>query len=1079
MATNPLPDGPEPALDLLHARRQPLDVFFSPRSVAVIGATENPGSVGRTLLWNLLTTQFGGTIFPVNPKRPSVLGIKAYANIAAVPEPVELAVIVTPAATVPDLVAQCAEAGVRGAIVISAGFKEIGAEGAELERQVLQNAKRGGMRIIGPNCLGIMSPFSGLNATFAHRMALPGTVGFLSQSGALMTAILDWSLEAHVGFSAFLSLGSMLDVSWGDLIDYLGDDPQTQSIVIYMESIGDARSFLSAAREVALRKPVIVIKAGRTEAAAKAAASHTGSLTGSDEVLDAAFRRSGVLRVDSIADLFSMAEVLAKQPRPRGPRLTVVTNAGGPGVLATDALVAQGGTLAPISEGAMAAFNAILPPQWSHNNPIDVLGDAPPQRYAEALKAAAANPDSDGTLVILTPQSMTDPTHTAELLKQHAHTHGKPLLASWMGGPGVAAGVAILNAAGIPTFPYPDMAARAFSDMWRYSYNLAGIYETPQMAGHGSAETTDRAAAERIVSAARDGGRTLLTELESKRILSCYGIPTIPTRIAARAEQAVQLAAELGYPAVLKLHSETITHKTDVGGVRLDLRDDAAVREAFLAIRESVAAKAGAEHFGGVTVQPMVRLEGYELILGSSIDPQFGPVLLFGAGGQLVEVWKDRALALPLLNSTLARRMMEQTKIYTALQGVRGRPPVPLAALEQLLVRFSQLAVDQRWIREIDINPLIASPDKLLALDARVVVHGQDVAERDLPQPAIRPYPSRYSAPWKLKDGTSVAVRPIRPEDEPLVKRFHETLSEASVYMRYQNMMKLSTRVAHARLARICFNDYDREMALVVELGGSSAGERSIIAIGRLVKLPGTASAEIAILVSDRYQRQGLGSELVARLVAIARDEGLCEVKATMIATNAVMRHVFQRLGFQIERSQDGATNVARIDLSSDSRAGTPPPRASRDTPIALVRQGLEKPIVRHGELYHETEPSDSRWKRGSGERGLPRVGGHRDLPHHAFLSHGGMGGAMGRGSGSQCLGHRAKRDGNAERRGRGRRRAWRFAGGCADDDLHVLAGPALNDTQHVQDRRRVDRGRDSRGGPLVGDSGALDLLRS
>ncbi len=470
-----------------------------------------------------MTNQFGGTIYPVNPRRQNVLGIKAYMNIAAVPEPVDLAVIVTPAATVPDLITECADAAVQGAIVISAGFKEIGAEGAELERRILQNAGhpragRGRMRIIGPNCLGIMSPFSGLNATFAHRMALPGNVGFLSQSGALMTAILDWSLEARVGFSAFISLGSMLDVSWGDLIDYLGDDRRTESIVVYMESIGNPRSFLSAAREVALRKPIIVIKAGRTEAAEKAAASHTGSLTGSDEVLDAAFRRSGVLRVDSIADLFSMADVLAKQPRLHGPRLTVVTNAGGPGVLATDALVADGGVLAQISARSMAAYNAILPPQWSHNNPIDVLGDAAPERYAQALQTAAADPGSDGTLVILTPQSMTDPTRTAELVKQHAHTPGKPLLASWMGGPSVAAGVAILNAAGIPTFPYPDMAARAFSSMWRYSYNIAGIYETPQMDADGDANIPDRAAAETIVSAARDSGRTLLTELESKQL---------------------------------------------------------------------------------------------------------------------------------------------------------------------------------------------------------------------------------------------------------------------------------------------------------------------------------------------------------------------------------------------------------------------------------------------------------------------------------------------------------------------------------------------------------------------------------
>jgi acetyltransferase len=913
--TEPPKPGLELANDIIRTRTPSLDVFFSPQTVAVIGATETPGSVGRTVLWNLISNPFGGMVFPVNLKRPSVLGIKAYPNIAAVPEAADLAVIVTPAGMVPGVIEQCAAAGVKGAIIISAGFKEIGPEGAELEKRILENARRGSMRVIGPNCLGVMSPHSGLNATFAAGFARPGNVGFLSQSGALMTAILDWSLEAHVGFSAFLSLGSMLDVSWGDLIDYLGDDPNTQSIVIYMESIGDARSFLSAAREVALRKPVIVIKAGRTEAAAKAAASHTGSLTGSDEVLEAAFRRCGVLRVNSIVDLFSMAEVLAKQPRPRGPRLTVVTNAGGPGVLATDALVAEGGTLTPLSETSVAAFDKILPPQWSHNNPIDILGDASAERYAKALEAAAADPASDGMLVILTPQSMTDPTKTAEQLAGLAHTTGKPLLASWMGGPIVQAGVAILNEANIPTFPYPDTAARAFSYMWRHTYNIRGIYETPHLIDEAEHLAPNRKAADAIIQAVRRSGRTLLTEFESKQLLLSYGIPTVETRIAASEDEAVRQADEIAYPVVLKLHSETVTHKTDVGGVLLNLKDAAAVRNGFQAIRDSVTAKAGGEHFAGVTVQPMIRLEGYELILGSSIDPQFGPVLLFGTGGQLVEVFKDRALALPLLNSTLARRMMEQTRIYKALQGVRGRPPVPMAELEQLLVRFSQLVVDQRWIREIDINPLIASSERLLALDARVVVYGQDVAEKDLPQPAIRPYPSQYVRAWDFQDGTKAVIRPIRPEDEPLMVKFHGSLSEQSVYMRYYNALKLSERVAHERLARICFIDYDRELALVTDLRGQAPGEHKIVGVGRLIKLHGTSSAEVAAVVSDAYQRQGLGTELVRRLVQVARDERLCQIRATMLPRNVAMQHIFKKLGFHVSFDPQDEVVKAQLDL--------------------------------------------------------------------------------------------------------------------------------------------------------------------
>ncbi len=439
-----------------------LDSIFMPRNVAVIGATERAGSVGRTLLWNLISSPFGGTVFPVNPKRSSVMGIKAYPHISAVPEKVDLAVVVTPALTVPPIIGQCADAGVKGAIIISAGFRELGREGMELENRVLAEARRGKMRLIGPNCLGVMNPLSGLNATFAKGIASPGNVAFISQSGALLTAVLDWSVRERVGFSAFVSTGSMLDVNWGDLIDYLGDDPRTKSILIYMESIGDARSFLSAAREVSLNKPIIVIKAGRTDAAAKAAASHTGSLTGSDEVLDAAFRRTGVLRVDSIADLFAMADVLAKQPRPSGRRLAVITNAGGPGVLATDALLGGGGELAVLSPALRQSLDGILPPQWSHNNPIDVLGDAPPDRVAKALKLVADDSDNDGVLVILTPQDMTDPTQTAEAVKSLAKIDGKPVLASWMGGAEVAAGRAILHGAGIPTFDFPDEAARAF-----------------------------------------------------------------------------------------------------------------------------------------------------------------------------------------------------------------------------------------------------------------------------------------------------------------------------------------------------------------------------------------------------------------------------------------------------------------------------------------------------------------------------------------------------------------------------------------------------------------------------------------
>ncbi len=912
--TRPSKLGTETAHDIYRAE-SPLDVFFRPKNVAVIGATETPGSVGRTTLWNLLSSPFGGTVFPVNPNRPSVLGIKAYRSIKEVPAQVDLAVVVVRAQFVPQVIRECGEAGVKGAIVISAGFKELGPEGAKLEEELVAEARRFGMRIIGPNCLGVMCPPTGLNATFAAGMARPGSVGFISQSGALCTAVLDWSFREMVGFSAFISIGSMADVGWGDLIDYLGNDPRTRSILIYMETVGDARSFLSAAREVALTKPIIVIKAGRTAAGSQAAASHTGSMAGSDDVLDAAFRRSGVLRVDRIADLFYMAEVLAKQPPAKGPRLTILTNAGGPAVLATDALILSGGKLAELSPETKEELNKILPPHWSRGNPIDILGDADPERFAKALEIAARDPNSDGLLVILTPQAMTDATRTAELLKNYANV-GKPVLASWMGGPQVESGVAILNNAGIPTFPYPDTAARAFQYMWRYTYNLQGIYETPTLPSALGEAEPDRERVQAIIQNARQAGRRLLTEYESKQVLAAYGVPTVPTEIARTAEEAVAAAERIGYPVVVKLHSETITHKTDVGGVQLNLQDAQAVRAAFEAIRNSVSEKASPADFLGVTVQPMIKLQGYELIVGSSIDPQFGPVILFGTGGQLVEVFQDRALALPPLNTTLARRMMEQTKIYQALKGVRGRKAVDLAALEALLVRFSQLVVEQRWISEIDINPLLASPDGIIALDARVVLHPASVREEDLPKLAIRPYPTEYIFQARMKDGTPVTIRPIRPEDEVRMVKFHETLSERTVYFRYLENLKLTDRIAHNRLIRMCFIDYDRQMALVVERVNPQTGEPEIIGVGRIQRLPHRRDAEFAIVISDAVQGQGLGTELMRRMIEVARREGLSALRAEVHPENSVMLHLCKKFGFSLDYQPGDPTVSVELALA-------------------------------------------------------------------------------------------------------------------------------------------------------------------
>ncbi len=883
-----------------------LDKLFYPKSVAIIGASEKEGSVGLALVENMRS--FGGSVFYINSKRKTLFDKPSYPSLAALPEPVDLVVIATPAAAVPDLIDQCASGHVGAAIIISAGFKECGPQGAKLEQEILCKGRKSGMRFLGPNCLGLMLPRTGLNATFAAGMAIPGNIAFVSQSGALTTAILDWSLREKVGISAMVSIGSMLDIGWGDLITYLGDDPATKSILCYMESVGDARAFLSAAREVALTKPIIILKVGRTAEAAKAAISHTGSLTGSDDVLDMAFGRVGVLRVNSIGELFDMAAVLGKQPAPKGPNLTIVTNAGGAGALATDALVKSGGKLAPVSPAAMESFNQLLPPHWSHGNPVDILGDADANRYEKAVQLAAEDDSSNGILAVLTPQAMTESTATAIAAAKIARTSRKPFLASWMGGASVEEGRRILTEAGIPVYDCPDTAANVFAAMWRYAENLRSIYQTPEAVAD-FVSTEPRLKVEHVLNNLRKGSRTLLNEVEAKSVLSAYNIPTVPTWTAETCADAIAMAEQLGYPVVLKLNSNTLTHKSDVGGVQLNLNSARDVRKAWARIEENVSKLAGAEHFQGVTVQPMVQRSGYELLLGSSTDAQFGPVLVFGTGGQLVETFQDRALALPPLNANLAQRMIESTRIYQALKGVRGQKPVNIKALIEIIIRFSHLVAEQPEIAEIEMNPLLASSDQLIALDARVVLHPLEEL-RELPKLAIRPYPAKYITRVSLKNGACAVVRPIRPEDEPLMVQFHQTLSENTVYLRYFTHLKLDQRVIHERLSKLCFIDYDREMALVVEHDGGGTGRPQIIAVGRLTKLHGQNAAEFALLVADHWQNQGIGSRLLKLLIHFAKDEKIERIVGHVLSENPRMRAIANRLGFRIKHVQDGPQPV-------------------------------------------------------------------------------------------------------------------------------------------------------------------------
>lgn len=883
----------DPSQNYIERYPRPLDAIFLPKTIAVIGAKDEFGTVGRTIMLNLTTGGYKGKIYPVNPKRKEVIGITCYSNLKEIPEPIDLCIIITPAKTVPGIIRECVQTNVKSIIIISAGFKEFGAEGEQLEREVLKESQ-GKIPIIGPNCLGVMNPLIGLNATFAKGMALPGNIAFISQSGAMCSAVLDWSLQEKIGFSSFVSIGSMADVNWGDLIDYLGGDPSTHSILMYMESIGDARSFLSAAREIALEKPIIIIKPGRSAEAAKAAASHTGSLAGSDEVLDMALQRVGVLRVDTISQLFNMASVLGRQPRPKGPNLTIITNAGGPSVLATDATVLNGAKLSPLERETIDKLETFLPPAWSHANPVDILGDASASRYLETLEVLAKDNSTDGLLVILSPQDMTDPIGVAEGLRGFSKLKDKPVLTSWMGGSFVKKGIEILNQANIPTFEYPDDAAWSFATMWKYAENLKRLYETPLVKNNEGKFSHNSALAKEIIEKVKLENRTLLTEFESKKLLSYYGIPIVETKIATTIDEAIQYADEIGYPIVMKLHSETITHKSDVGGVKLNIVNRQDVEKNFKEIQGNILAKFTEKDFQGVTIQKMIKLEGIELIIGSIVDPQFGPVLLFGAGGIFVEVFKDKALGLPPLNTNLVKHMINKTKISNALEGIRGKKGIDMVFLEKILINFSQMIVENPWIKECDINPLLASADGIIALDARIVLHPLDTPKNKLPLPALRPYPVEYVFYDKTKEQKDVTIRPIRPEDEAMMVEFHKKLSENTVRQRYFAFLSLNDRIAHERLIRICLNDFDREIAIVAII------DDQIVGVARLARLIGTDIADLKLTIVDEYQNKGIGELLLTHILEIAKQENVKQIDARILSENIGMIYLVQKKGFQL-----------------------------------------------------------------------------------------------------------------------------------------------------------------------------------
>ena len=874
-----------------------LDKIFKPQRIVLVGVSPNPKSVSGRILANLVGGGFRGVVYPVSPTLEAVMGVPCFPNLASLPKIADLGIICAPAAQVPGLLRECGEAGIRGMIIVSAGFRETGADGLALERSVLAEARRfEGMRILGPNCLGIISPGLPLTASFAGAMPRPGHVAFVSQSGALCTSVLDWAVEEKLGFSHFISTGNMIDIDFGDLIDYLGEDESTKSILLYVESISDARKFMTAARAFARMKPIVAYKAGRFPESAAAAVSHTGALAGEDAVYDAAFERMGLARVFDIGEIFDCADLIGRPKVPKGPRLAVLTNAGGPGVMATDALVASGGVLAGLSDETIRELDASLPPHWSRRNPVDVLGDAKSKLVAKGAQILLKDPGVDALLVIITPQAMTNPTAVAREVCAQAASTPKPILAAWLGGAAMREGTSLLNEAGIPTYTTPEQAVRAFMTLVSYSRNLEILYETPK--NMRVEFPVDRRELRARFAGVLTGSEGALSESRSKELLASYGIPVTTPVAAASADEAVRAADAAGYPVVLKILSPDITHKTDVGGIALDLGDAAAVRDAIGSMIKTAARKAPGARLLGVTVQQMVRAgDGIEMILGVKKDPTFGTVVMAGMGGTAAEIYGDRAIGFPPLNERLARRMLDSLRMRPLLSGYRGRPPVAVDRLVDALVRLSYLAADFPEVAELDINPLLVTADGVIALDARVI--GDKSAIEDPKRPyahlALRPYPEEFVLNTRMRDGTSITLRPIKPEDEPLWLALLASCSRESIYSRFRYFFFWQS---HEVASRYCYIDYDRELAIVAEAG--EGPERKFIGVGRLIAEPGRTSAEYAVLVQDDWQDKGLGGLLTDYCLDIAKAWGARTVTAITTTDNPRMIAVFEKRGFCI-----------------------------------------------------------------------------------------------------------------------------------------------------------------------------------
>ena len=886
-----------------------LDNMFNAGAIAVVGASEKPDSIGRAVMTNLIEGGFEGDLFPVNPNYEHLYNRACFATISDTPHAPDLAVIAIPLAHVPDLIDECVRIGTKGAVILSAGGRETGPEGRQLETRIQDKAAAGGLRIIGPNCLGFICPASRINASFAAHMPLAGELAFISQSGAICSAMLDLSLKENMGFRYFISTGSMLDVDFGDLIDYVGSDPQVSSVLLYIESLTHFRKFMSAARAVSRMKPIVVLKSGRSVSGARAAASHTGSMAGDDRIYDAAFRRAGAVRVRSIGDFFDCAELLAKQKPPGGPRLTILTNSGGPGVMAADAVAQHGLTLSELSTDTRAKLDRALPAHWSRGNPIDIIGDADAARYRDAL-ACLDKKTTDGLVIILNPQAMIDPSEVATGLVETLGEQSGLAIACWMGGQDVERGIDILNQAGIPTYPTPEQAVEAFRYLYDYGRNLELLEQIPPAVE--SQLDFDRDAVATILEKGLARDNHMLTELEAKTVLAAYGIAVNPTRLAESKAAARKLAAELGLPVVMKIASPDIVHKSRAGCVRLGLDSVEAVGEAYDAIIAQAENAADHPHIQGVTLAPMQRSIEVELLVGVKKDPNFGPALLFGWGGVHTEALGDSSIAIAPINRLLARRLMEETRVFAVISADDGPGRADLPALEEMLVRLSALVVDFPSIKELDINPVAISKGRPCAVDARILVEKTEVASPD--HLSISPYPQRYEDPDVQTDGLKLCIRPIKPEDAPQLCDLFDSLSQSSIYHRFFSPMKSLPRDMLVRFTQI---DYDREMALVA----MDTGTGRMLGVARVIGGPGGVEGEFAVLVADPWQGKEIGGQLLARTLRIVRERGMQSVWGVALPENTGMAKLARRIGFEVKRNSAGEYEMT-IDLKNADIAG-------------------------------------------------------------------------------------------------------------------------------------------------------------